>query len=261
MESLPLVSIVTPSYNSEQYIEQNIKSIKEQTYKNIEHIIVDGESTDETLKILRNYEEEYNLKWISEPDRGMYDAIEKGFEIASGEIFAWLNSDDMYLPWAVEVAVNHLSRDEVEWIIGHPANWDEDGILCYVNPLRPHYYRKWIRNGWYHGKALGSMQQESMFWTADLWNKKGGFPENIRLAGDYYLWKKFAEESDIKQVGTVLSGFRKHDNQLTTNIEKYYSELPKTGVLPKIISLFHIHNLYSLTLNIIDYMGIGNERK
>lgn len=253
MDSTPLVSIVTPSYNSEKYIEQNIKSIKKQSYGNIEHIIIDGESTDETVKIIRGFEENYNLKWISEPDGGMYDAIEKGFDMASGEIYAWLNSDDMYLPWAVEVAVNHLSQDGVEWIIGHPANWNEDGILDYVNPLRPHYYQKWIRKGWYHGQALGSMQQESMFWTADLWNDKGGFPDNIRLAGDYYLWKSFAERSDIKQVGTVISGFREHDDQLTSDLEEYHSELPTTGIWPKVISLLYIHNIYSLTLNFLDY--------
>ena len=250
MKSEPLVSIVTPTYNSSTYLENNIESIINQTYDNVEHIIVDGNSTDGTIEMLDEFEEKYDLKWISEPDEGMYDAIEKGFALASGEIYAWLNSDDMYLPWAVDIAVKHLSQDGVEWITGHPACWDQDGVLHFVNPLRPHYRRKWIKHGWYHGRALGWMQQESMFWTADLWNKSGGFPDDVQLAGDYYLWRQFSEECDIVQVGTVISGFREHDDQLTENIEKYYSELPKTGVLPKVISALYLQNMYSLVLNL-----------
>lgn len=261
MNTDPLVSIVTPTYNSSTYLEENIESIIDQTYNNIEHIIVDGDSTDNTKQILQQYENKYDLEWISEPDNGMYDAIEKGFDIASGEVYAWLNSDDMYLPWAVEIAVNYLSQDGIDWITGHPARWDEDGILYYVNPLQPHYRRKWIKNGWYHGRALGWMQQESMFWTATLWEEKGGFPDGVELAGDYYLWRQFAEESDIVQVGTVLSGFRRHDEQLTANIETYYSDIPNTGFLPRIISALYIQNFYSLVLNLADYLKWKDKRR
>jgi len=257
----PLVSIVTPSYNSSRFIEENIRSIMGQSYENIEHIIVDGGSTDGTIEIIQKFEEEYTVQWISEPDEGMYDAIEKGFNMASGEIYAWLNSDDKYLPWAVDVAVDNLLEDGVEWIIGHPARWNEDGTLYYVNPLRPHYRQKWIQNGWYHGRALGWLQQESMFWTADLWENKGGFPNNIELAGDYYLWRQFAERSGVKQIGTVISGFRKHDDQLTSDPENYYSELPDAGVLPKIMSMLYIQNIYSLFLNFSDYLKWKDVRR
>ena len=250
--TLPLVSIVTPTYNSEKYLDQNIESIIDQNYENIEHIIVDGGSTDGTLKILQRFEDDYNMRWISEPDNGMYDAIEKGFDMASGSIYAWLNSDDMYLPWAVEIAVKYLTQDGVEWITGHPAHWNKDGILYYVNPLRPHFRRKWIKKGWYHGEALGWMQQESMFWTENLWNKNGGFPEDAGLAGDYYLWMKFAEISDLKQVGTVISGFREHGNQLTADMDEYSSEIPDTGFVPRLIGALYVQNIYSLMLNLID---------
>ena len=250
--AFPLVSIITPTYNSEEYLEQNIQSIMNQNYENIEHIIVDGGSTDGTIKIIEKFEADYDLKWISEPDNGMYDAIEKGFDMASGNIYAWLNSDDMYLPWAVDIAVEHLTEDGVEWITGHPAHWNEDGVLHYVNPLRPYFRRKWIKKGWYHGGALGWMQQESMFWTDELWNKKGGFPDDAKLAGDYYLWMKFAEMSDLKQVGTVISGFREHDDQLTSDMHDYSSEIPDTGIIPKIISFFYIQNMYSLSLTLLE---------
>ena len=95
MISSPKILIVTPCYNAERYIEYCIKSIKSQSYTNFEHIIVDGGSTDGTLDIIRKYEGSYNMRWLSEPDDGMYDAITKGFALSSGDIYAWLNSDDM----------------------------------------------------------------------------------------------------------------------------------------------------------------------
>jgi glycosyltransferase involved in cell wall biosynthesis len=92
----PLVSIVTPSYNQGQFIEETTLSVKNQDYPNIEHIVVYGGSTDEILEILKRYEGTYNLRWISEPDEGHADAVNKGFAMAKGEIISWLNSDDVY---------------------------------------------------------------------------------------------------------------------------------------------------------------------
>lgn len=249
MGQKPLVSIVTPAFNSSRFIEQTLRSIREQRYDDIEHIVIDGGSTDGTIDILEKYEDEHDLVWISEPDEGMYEAIEKGFQEASGDIYAWLNSDDMYMPWAVEVAVENLSKEGVEWIIGHPAYYNEDGVLHSVKELRPYFRRKWIKKGWYHGQALGWIQQESMFWTSDLWDKKGGFPDGIQYAGDYYLWRQFAEEADLVQVGTVLSGFREHDDQLTSDIDQYYEEIPETETRAKIYSTLFLDNWYSLMMN------------
>lgn len=94
---LPLVSIVTPSYNQGQFIEETLLSVRGQDYPNIEHIIVDGSSTDSTLEILKKYEDTYNMDWISEPDERQADAIDKGFKMAKGSILTWLKSDDYYL--------------------------------------------------------------------------------------------------------------------------------------------------------------------
>ena len=115
----PLVSVVTPSYNQGRYIEETIQSVLNQDYFRIEHIVVDGGSTDETLSVLKKYP---HLKWVSEPDRGQSHAINKGFQIAKGEIAAWLNSDDTYLPGAVTAAV-------AAWRFVGP-DWGNLGICC-----------------------------------------------------------------------------------------------------------------------------------
>ena len=94
-------SIITPCYNSEKYLEECIKSIMSQKYKDFEHIIVDGGSTDGTLDILKKYERLYNMRWISEKDDGMYDAINKGMRMANGDVLSWINSDDVYHPWTL----------------------------------------------------------------------------------------------------------------------------------------------------------------
>src|SRR4030042_1306962 len=105
----PLVPIVPPSLNKGRFIEETILSIKNQTYPRIEHIVIDGGSTDETLDILKKYSN--SLIWISEPDKGQSDAINKGWRMAKGDILGWLNADDTYMPWAVETAVRFFAEN------------------------------------------------------------------------------------------------------------------------------------------------------
>src|SRR5690349_9655830 len=106
MDAPPLVSIVTPSLNRVDLIESTLRSVRSQSYPNVEHIVVDGGSTDGTLEVLRRYEGTYGLRWMSEPDQGMYDAINKGLAMARGEILAYLNTDDLYLPWTIDTVVS-----------------------------------------------------------------------------------------------------------------------------------------------------------
>lgn len=111
MKNRPLVSIITPSFNQGDFIADNILCIRNQMYKNIEHIIIDGSSTDDTLEVLKKYEGSYNMRWVSEPDNGMYEAVNKGLKMSKGEILAYLNSDDLYLPWTVKVVVRFFQQD------------------------------------------------------------------------------------------------------------------------------------------------------
>src|SRR4051812_10184477 len=110
--ALPLVSIVTPSYNQGRFIRETINSVLSQDYPNVEYWVIDGGSTDETITILREYEHDARFHWISEPDRGQSDAINKGWRRSRGEILAWLNSDDTYLPGAIRAHVQALRQHQ-----------------------------------------------------------------------------------------------------------------------------------------------------
>lgn len=139
MKKHPKITIVTACYNSEEYLEDCIRSIKNQTYDNLEHIIVDGKSTDHTLEIIKKYENCYNMRWISERDNGMYDAICKGSHMGTGEICAWLNSDDMYLPWACELVANVMSKTDIQWCTGIPCHYTEECIAYNIAGLHRHF--------------------------------------------------------------------------------------------------------------------------
>ena len=111
----PLVSIVTPTLNQAEYLGRTLGSVRRQTYPRIEHFVVDGGSTDATLHVLRAAESSAGMRWVSEPDDGMYDAINKGISRTTGEIVGYLNSDDLYFPWAVEAAVRVFESRPGDW--------------------------------------------------------------------------------------------------------------------------------------------------
>ena len=134
VQGAPLVSIVTPSYNQGPYIEATIQSVVSQDYPHLEYIVIDGGSQDNTVAILKRYAE--RLCWISEPDHGQADAINKGFRIAHGEILAWLNSDDTYLPGAVCQVVEYFQRHpDVSMVYGEGQHVDAEGHISLPIPL------------------------------------------------------------------------------------------------------------------------------
>lgn len=246
MENKPFFTIVTPVYNGEKYIEKCILSIKNQTYTNFEHIIMDGGSTDNTLHIVRKYEGTYNLKIFSQKDNGMYDAIAQGFNYASGNIFSWLNADDMYMPWALETLSKVFSQCDVKWCIGHPGFWDEFGNYRLMEVL-PVYNRKLIQKGIYDGRLTYNIQQESTFWTKKLWEESGA--ENIikkyACAGDFYLWKLFANYESLYSINVPVSGFRVHKGQKSeVERKRYYEEVGNLGMLKRKLRKYKILKLF-----------------
>jgi glycosyltransferase involved in cell wall biosynthesis len=114
--NLPKISIITPNYNGGEYLEETIQSILTQNYPNLEYIIIDGGSTDNSVEIIKKYEDQLSF-WVSEPDKGLYDAIQKGFDKSSGEIMAWLNSDDLYHKNAFFTVVEIFMKKEEQLML------------------------------------------------------------------------------------------------------------------------------------------------
>ncbi len=228
--TIPKISIVSPSYNQGIFLEQTMLSVLDQGYPNLEYIVIDGGSSDNSLEIIKKYENRLAY-WVSEQDNGQYHAINKGFGHATGEIMAWLNSDDVYFPWALQCVGEIFSKcPEVEWITTcYPMALDERGLAvncCNIDSfLKDSFFKGEFLPGfdWY---AHGWIQQESTFWRRSLWENSGAFlDDDLQLAGDFELWCRFFQHAYLYGVKLPLAGFRCHGTQKTaTRIEKYKKE-------------------------------------
>jgi len=208
MINYPKISIVTACYNAEKYIDATIKSIISQDYPNLELVIIDGGSTDNTIKIIKNYKKHLSY-FHSRPDEGQYHAIQEGFKYTSGEIMAWLNADDMYFPWTFKV-VGHVFKKfkDVNWIIGLPSYFNKDGMLTKISQYPASYEQSFIRKGFYRSYLAGYLQQESIFWRRELWDKTKGLDLKWKYAADFELWTRFAMYDELVSVNAPLAGFR-----------------------------------------------------
>jgi glycosyltransferase involved in cell wall biosynthesis len=227
------ITVVTPSFNQAIFLEATMASVFSQDYPNLEYRVIDGGSTDGTVQILEGYGAQLAF-WCSEPDQGQYDAINKGFQHSTGTIMAWINSDDMYTPWAFKV-VNEIfsTLPEVEWLTTLcPIVWSTSGAPIYC-AQRGGYTRQGFFRGeniphshWY---ALGAIQQESVFWRRSLWEKAGAYLDvTYSLAADFELWARFFKHADLYTVPVPLGGFRHHGDQRSlTQAEQYITEVKK----------------------------------
>lgn len=211
----PKISIVTPNFNKGAYIEESIKSVLDQNYPNLEYIVIDGASTDDSTDIIRKYESDLKY-WVSEKDEGMYHALQKGFSRSTGEIMGWLNSDDILHHKSLFTIAEIFSRfNNVNWIQGHPTVIDRTGRIVYNRNARNNkidFYKKKYKDGIF-------IQQESTYWRRSLWEKAGGgVSTEFKYAGDFELWMRFFEHAKLFNIPAMIGAFRIcGDGQLSTN--------------------------------------------
>jgi glycosyltransferase involved in cell wall biosynthesis len=199
----PLVSIVTPSFNQARFLEATIQSVLSQDYPHVEYLIVDGGSEDGSLEIIERYSDRLAW-WVSEPDLGQTDAINKGLAHAQGDILAWLNSDDAYLPGAIAEAVAFLQANpETGMVYGDADLIDERGHVIGRFPARQTDYRG-LRRGYVH------IPQQAAFFRADLWRRVGPLDPSFYFAMDYDLWVRLAKVTTLKYHPRKWANFRLH---------------------------------------------------
>jgi glycosyltransferase involved in cell wall biosynthesis len=203
MTALPLVSIITPSFNQSRYLEATIRSVLAQDYPRIEYGIVDGASTDGTVDLIKKYEGRIGW-WVSEQDKGQTDAINKGFALATGDILAWINSDDTYEPGAVSAAVRYLQEhSEVGMVYGDCNFINESGrVIGKFNSAQTSL--RLLRRGYVH------IPQQTMFFRAELWRQVGPLDPSFYFAMDYDLWTRLAARRQLKYVPQTWANFRLH---------------------------------------------------
>jgi len=207
--ALPRISIVVPSYNQARFIGDTLESIVQQHYPNLELIVIDGASTDGSQAVIERYLE-YIAHYVSEPDKGQTDAINKGMDFASGDILAWLNSDDCLVPGTLfHIVATFRKEPRVDVIYGHRILIDEQGRDI----------GRWVLPG--HNEFLLSyadfVPQETMYWKRELWNKIGGhLDHSFQFAMDWDLIAKFIEAgAHFKLTPMFLGQFRLHSSQKT----------------------------------------------
>lgn len=206
---MPLVSIITPVLNSKRYLEQTIKSVLGQSYANIEYIIIDGGSKDGSFELIKKYDDKLDY-WTSESDSGMYDAVNKGLRIASGDILAHLNSDDLYSPETVSVAVNYFEQHaDTELIYGNCDFIGPNGEFLYS------YRYPEFRWKYFISMNFSSIPQPTTFWRKIVHEKAGYFDPTLKMCSDFDFYAKTGKYCRIEHVNKTLATFRIHDASLT----------------------------------------------
>ena len=203
------VSIITPSFNQARYLEATIQSVLSQDHPRIEYIIVDGGSTDGSLDIIKKYSNGLAW-WVSEKDRGQTDAINKGFARATGDILAWINSDDTYEAGAVTAALDYLQAHPEVGMVYADCNYiNEEGRVIGKFPAAQTDLPR-LRTGYVH------IPQQTMFFRADLWKRLGPLDPSFYFAMDYDLWTRIAQHAELKYLpGQTWANFRIHTSGKT----------------------------------------------
>lgn len=232
------VSIVTPNYNGMPYLRQCLETVVRE--KPDQYVVVDGHSTDGSLELFNAFKPQID-HLISEPDSGMYDALNKGFQFADGDVLGYLNSDDYYLPGALSAVREIFTQfPDVGWITtSFAVGAREDGAIIHCKKIDP--FLEDFHNAGLYQRNLGIsncrfIPQEATFWRKSLWESFGGFSGDLKLAGDYAFWTHCFKQAPLYHVSLPLAVFRSRSGQLSEEMDAYLEECqllrrPKESVL------------------------------
>ena len=217
------ISVITPVYNGEKFIRRTMDSIHSQKGDfELEHIVCDGQSRDGTLEILKEYPQ---ARVISRKDGGPFNAINYGMDLASGEIGAWLNADDVYLPGTLAKVAEYFEKNKkCQWLYGNcPIINAEDEEIR--KPIT--YYKELI--GFFYSRNMllceNFINQPATFWRMDLWRSIGGLQSVYKAAWDYELWLKMSAQAPAHHLHCDLANFRRHEESISENFyERQFSE-------------------------------------
>ncbi len=202
------LTIITPSFNQAPYIEQTIRSVLVQDHPCVEHIVIDGGSTDRTVDVLKKYP---HLQWVSEKDRGQADALNKGLAKASGDIIGWINSDDYYEHQVFGSIAKCFEDPDVMWVTGHLTFlWDQTGELV-AKKSPPISYARLLNNP-------DIVRQPATFFRKSFIEQAGGWSSCFFMAMDFDLWVRLAKISSPRMIDKNLAYFRIHAMQKTSHM-------------------------------------------
>jgi len=204
---MPLkISVVTPSFNQARFLTETMESIHGQNYPNLQHIVIDGGSTDDSVSIIKRYADKLDY-WVSEPDDGQTGALVKGFSHADGEILCWLNSDDLFEKRTLWEVAEYFEKHPASAFIYGDALW----IDACGNPIKTKKEIPFNRFIWYYD--YNYIPQPSAFWRRNLYHKAGGLDTSFDLAMDADLWARFADIVQPIHVRRLWSRMRLYPDQ------------------------------------------------
>lgn len=215
-KNLPKISIVTPSFNQGQFIQATIESVLKQNYPNLEYIVMDGGSTDETLAILKSYRRK--IKYYSQPDKGQADAINQGLKKATGEIVTYLNSDDILLPNTLQHVADHfVTHPDSQWLSGDYQIIDENGQKIHSLVVK---YKRLLRHliSFNLLCVVNPLSQPSTFWRRSLLKKVGYFNEKLHYCLDFDYWLRLMQQYPPYISPKALAAFRIHSSSKGKNL-------------------------------------------
>jgi glycosyltransferase involved in cell wall biosynthesis len=244
------VSIITPSFNQSEFIERTISSVLNQDYPNLEYIVMDGGSTDGTIEILKKYSN--RIIWHSEKDEGQSNAINKGLKLATGDVVAYLNSDDTYESKTITKVVNFFKNNpEKKWVYGKCRIIDKNDKEI-RKPIT--WYKNFLLKKYSYPKLLSEnfISQPATFWRGELMDEVGYFNEKECLCMDYEYWLRVGKKYMAGVINAYLANFRSHQNSKSNNASKrqFQDELriaKKYGENNKSAIFFHKFNYYKIT--------------